>query len=103
LTGLVGTLKLALYLWRKTVLAATETSVRPLASAARIGIGFGLPLILSVMDATQMYAFIVASALLGEFIDRGEFYAEIEVMTPARQMGLDLEELVRGKHDPTDP
>ncbi len=95
LTGLVGTLKLALYLWRKTSLAATGRSALPLASAARIGIGFGLPLILSVTDATQMYAFIVASVLLGELIDRGEFYAEIDIMTPARQMALDLDKEIQ--------
>ncbi len=95
LAGLVGAAKLALYLWRKTIMAATGTSVRPLASAARIGIGFGLPLMLSAIDATQMHAFIVASVLLGELIDRSEFYAEIEIMTPARQMGLDLDKEIQ--------
>jgi len=34
---------------------------------------------------------IVSAALLGELIDRVEFYDELEIMTPARQMAGDLE------------
>jgi len=103
LAGAVGSIKLALYLWRKTNLAAEAKPLRPMASAVRVGIGYGLPLTLGVIDATQMYALIVASVLLGEFIDRAEFYSEIEIMTPARQMGLDLERLVRASNNPTVP
>ncbi|UCG86928.1 MAG: 4Fe-4S dicluster domain-containing protein [Gemmatimonadota bacterium] len=95
LAGLTGSLKLVLYLWRKTVLAANAKSVRPIASAIRLGVGFGVPLVLSLLDPIQTYHLIVASVLLGESVDRAEFYAEIEIMTPERQMALDLDAEIR--------
>ncbi len=91
LAGALGSLKLALYLWRKTILAVNARSVGPWASVARIGCGFGMPLAFAATNAAQLHAFIVASVLLGELIDRGEFYSEIEIITPARQMALDLD------------
>jgi hypothetical protein len=100
LAGAIGSLKLALYLWRKTTLAMTGASVRPFATAARIGLGFGLPLVLGVMDLSQMYAFTLASVLLGELVDRSEFYTEIEIMTPARQMAMDLDRFVIPEQQP---
>ncbi len=86
-----GSLKLTLYLWRKTKLAASGGSIRPVASAARLAMGFGLPLSLAVTEAMQLHAAIIAAVLLGELIDRGEFYAEMDIMTPSRQMALDLD------------
>jgi DMSO reductase iron-sulfur subunit len=97
MAGAAGAAKLALYLWRKTALAAAGKSILPLASAARMALGFAVPLMFGVVDATQSYSLIVASVLLAELIDRGEFYSEIDIMTPARQMAWDLTETVQAQ------
>jgi hypothetical protein len=39
-------------------------------------------------------ALTIASVLLGELIDRGEYYAELESESPRRRMGIDLEEQI---------
>jgi DMSO reductase iron-sulfur subunit len=101
ITGSTGALKLALYLWRKTEFARRRNPIRPVASAARLGLGFGLPLGLIVIDAAQMHGLVIACVLIGELIDRCEFYAEIDVMTPARQIVVDLERSVRSSGTPS--
>jgi DMSO reductase iron-sulfur subunit len=100
--GLAGILKLILYLWRKTEFARRRLSVRPVASAARLGLGFGLPLGLAMADGARLHWLVVACVLLGELIDRCEFYAEIDVMTPGRQMAIDLQRNVTADLDRTD-
>ena len=97
LTGLVsanpwivvplGVAKLLLYLWRKTAAAKSEARVHPLFTALRLSLGFGIPLVLIPNAA---YAVVVGFVVLGELIDRIEYYGELDVMTPALQMKLDL-------------
>ncbi len=98
LAGGAAGLKLGLYVsrrvaWRRmTSVVGRSGSVAHFGiSAARIGIGLLLPAVAWVWGSEIASTLIVSTALLGELIDRAEFYDELEIMTPARQMAQDLE------------
>jgi len=106
LAGGAGALKLCLYVARKVAIArkiparsgagqaagATGPAVRLGVSALRVGIGLLLPAVAWVLAPGSALApvIVICTALLGELIDRAEFYDELEIMTPARQMAADL-------------
>jgi DMSO reductase anchor subunit len=109
----VGAAKLILYLYRKGAAldaapAGTGSAGRsapwiPAAWAVaclRVGLGFGLPLGLVLgaggVPAPGPALAAVIAILAGEWIDRCEFYAELDVITPRRQMQRDLEAAWRG-------
>jgi len=78
-------LKLALYLARRD----HPKPGNRLAAAIRIGIGLVLPVaILATGTAPQGVALF--SAILGELVDRAEFYATLRFLTPSRQLDGDL-------------
>jgi DMSO reductase iron-sulfur subunit len=83
----VGVVKLSLYLWRKMAAAKIGARIHPLVAAVRIASGFGLPLVLIPGAA---YSLVVGFVFIGEFIDRVEYYGELDVTSPALQMHLDL-------------
>jgi len=89
--ALAGGLKLFLYLWRKSHFARTGFPVRPGVSTIRISLGFALPVLLWSLQSEWATGLLLACVLVAELIDRLEYYAEVEIMTPARQMALDLE------------
>ncbi|NIN72294.1 MAG: 4Fe-4S dicluster domain-containing protein [Gemmatimonadetes bacterium] len=93
--ALFGFGKLALYVQRKTEFSDTGRPVRPWTSLARVAFGFAIPVALWLADPAGTRALLVASVMLGELIDRAEYYAELESESPRRQMGIALEELVR--------
>ncbi len=95
LAAVFGIAKLALYVGRKLEFAERGRRVRPIASAARVSFGFVVPLVLWIVDLEGTRLFLIASVLLGELIDRGEFYAELESESPRRQMEIELEKEVR--------
>ncbi len=86
----LGLLKLILYVWRKLASTSGTTRIPPVFSAARLGIGFALPLILWLADPQGLGPAAALSVCLGELIDRCEFYREIDRETPARSMILEL-------------
>jgi len=92
LAGIAGVVKLSLYLWRKMAAAKNGTPIHPVATALRIVLGFGIPLTLA---PAGVYTVSLCSVLAGELIDRIEYYAELEIMTPERQMAIDLARRVR--------
>lgn len=80
-------LKLALYLARRD---HPKPGGR-LAAAVRVGIGLVLPVaILATGTAPPGVALI--SAIIGELIDRAEFYATLRFLTPSCQLDADLGE-----------
>lgn len=99
----LGAVKLLLYLWRKErALNAPPGGARPepaggmrlATSALRVGLGFGLPLGVVLAPGVPSHAAAVAAVtavLAGEWIDRGEFYDELDVISPRRQIQEDLE------------
>ncbi|MGD2154003.1 MAG: dimethyl sulfoxide reductase anchor subunit [Gemmatimonadales bacterium] len=92
---LFGVGKLALYIHRKTEFAETGRPLRPATSFARVAFGFAVPVGLWLVDPAATRPLLIASVVLGELIDRGEYYTELERASPRRQMGIDLEEQVR--------
>jgi DMSO reductase anchor subunit len=104
----VGLVKLTLYLARKVSLARKGEDWRPLWSVIRCGLGFALPG-LGLMLGADLQAGPIAegvitmslgpvllgsSVILAELIDRCEFYDELVMPTPARQLALHLKRLV---------
>jgi DMSO reductase anchor subunit len=91
LIALAGGIKLFLYLWRKSHFARTGVPVHPGVSTIRISLGFAVPLLLWSTLSEWTAGLLLACVLVAELIDRSEYYAEVEIMTPDRQMALDLE------------
>ena len=59
-------------------------------SAVRLGLGMLLPLVAWPAGTTAPPVWILALVLLGELLDRAEFYAELAFLTPHRQAARDL-------------
>jgi Fe-S-cluster-containing dehydrogenase component len=74
----LGLVKALLYLHRKRHFADLGRPVRPGVSALRLGLGFLGPLWLSAAHPPLA----AALAILGDLVDRAEYYDELEVATP---------------------
>ncbi len=81
--GLTGLVKLVLYAFRKDWLSS---SWRPLATVVRLTAGFVIPLAIW----SERPEWVLLSVLLGELIDRVEYYADLNISSPGLQMKLDL-------------
>ena len=79
-------LKLALYLAR----GDHPTPGDRLAAAVRIGIGLVLPVVI-LATGTAPPGVALISAVLGELVDRAEFYATLRFLTPSHQLDGDLD------------
>jgi len=90
LIGWFGFLKLFLYTIRKQYFYKNGRNPRVLLTGLRIVSGFILPLLLYQTTGTEYIALIIGSILLGEVIDRCEFYMELEILTPRKQIAIDL-------------
>jgi DMSO reductase anchor subunit len=102
LFGLMGVIKLVLYLYRKMLFKQAKQKTRPLVTLLRIGFGFLVPLILLLLgsDSEYMidyYGYVITSVIIGEVIDRMEYYNELDIVTPSKQMLMDLEALLNRK------
>lgn len=109
--GLMGGLKLFLYLYRKIYFKRAGRKIRLWPSMMRIISGFIAPLFLLIAKPGTMlnyYGYIIVSVIIGEVIDRTEYYDEMDIVTPRKQMLLDLEaahelhEFTRIKREATD-
>jgi hypothetical protein len=79
-----GGLKLLLYLQRKIGHARRGGAWRPLVSIVRIGVGFVAPVAAWIIAPPMYGAWVTGFVLAGELVDRCEFYAELELVTPGR-------------------
>lgn len=86
LAGAFGFAKLSLYVIRKLRFIELRRPIRPGLSAARLALGFVLPFALWYLEPIGWRDYIIAAALLGELIDRGEYYTELESTSPALEM-----------------
>lgn len=97
LFGLMGVIKLFLYLYRKVLFKRAKRKTRPLVSLLRIGFGFLVPFLLLVLYPEEMmdyYGYVIISVIIGELIDRTEYYDELDIVTPPKQMLMDMEKLI---------
>ena len=79
-----GAVKAALYLGRKAHFRRTGRSGRLIFSLLRLLVGFGLPALAFGSRAA------VAGAILGDLLDRCEYYGELEIPSPGLRMAQDL-------------
>lgn len=86
LAAVFGFGKLGLYVLRKLEFIDAGRPVRPALTAARTGLGLLLPPLLWLIDFQALFPAIVASAIIGELIDRSEYYEELESESPRREM-----------------
>jgi Fe-S-cluster-containing dehydrogenase component/DMSO reductase anchor subunit len=93
----LGVVKLVLYLLRHLFLLRQRTSGWQVVLLARINFGTLLPLLLWLLSGTAHYEIILASILIGEILDRAEFYMELDFTYPAAQARRDLKEMIAHK------
>jgi hypothetical protein len=94
LAGIVGGAKLFLYVQRKAGFHKTGRPVRTELSVVRMLFGFLIPGVLWSLTGSGTQLFVIATVLLGELVDRLEFYLELEVVTPERQIAIDLRKAI---------
>jgi hypothetical protein len=77
----------------------------PLWSALRVGLGFVLPAVAWATAGRGAWPLIAAGVLAGEWLDRAEFYAWLEVDSPQRELVLALRRRIAaaGDGDPQTP
>ena len=83
------------YTIRKGYIKQKGNNPRVILSIIRLLLGFIIPLILYQLTGTDFVILIFVSVVLGEFIDRCEFYHEFELLTPDAQMKNDLEIMLK--------
>ena len=83
--------KTLLYLYRKIYFYSKAKPVYPIISILRVGIGILTPLFLILSSTNYPFVLIVSLVLLGEIIDRSEFYMDLEVITPKKQIQADID------------
>jgi len=93
--GWFGFLKAFVYTTRKHYYHSTGEKIHITASLLRITAGFIVPVILYGLNKTENMEMIIGMILIGELIDRCEYYNELETVTPAKQVETDLETMVR--------
>ncbi len=70
-------------------------------SSIRVGIGLLLPWIIWIVGGP--FTAILLLCVVGELIDRAEFYEEVEIVTPKYQAGTDLAAAVRTRSPNSKP
>jgi DMSO reductase anchor subunit len=98
-----GLIKLFLYLYRKFHFKQEKRNTRFLISLLRIVFSFIIPLIIFVFSPGYakdikiigIYGLLIVSVTIGELIDRVEYYDELDIVTPRKQMLIDLERMRR--------
>jgi hypothetical protein len=97
----VALLKMILYITRKVGFARSGERPRPWVSAARLAVGIALPAVIWIVGKPELgqlrEGWIVACIAVGEIVDRLEFYGELDVPTPRRQMAMDLRTTIAGR------
>jgi DMSO reductase anchor subunit len=93
--GAMCALKTFLYLLRKYGFHKRGKRSRPWLTRLRIVTGLAAPLVLWWYGSPAHYPYIVMLTIAGEFIDRIEFYLELDLPSPAGQMAADLETAVK--------
>jgi hypothetical protein len=89
--------KLILYLLRKLPRLGGKAPWWKLLFAVRIVAGFAAPGALWVLTGPAHYALIVTFILVGEIIDRTEFYMELDFARPATKAKTDLERIIASR------
>ena len=90
---LVATIKTSLYIYRKYYFWKKGLNYRLFITAWRLDLIISLPLIFWLFDFSNLNWWILASVLIGEIIDRAEYYEELDVITSQKQIEYDFNRL----------
>ncbi len=82
-------LKTGLYIYRKWEMHKKGGNIRLFISACRLDMLISFPLMFWIFGIPNIQWWIFASILLGEIIDRAEYYDELEIITPQKQIHTD--------------
>ena len=96
LFGLLASVKALLYLRRKYRLAKLGRDSGPWLTRGRVLIGVAVPLAMWSTGSPALYPAIITAVLVGELLDRCEFYGEFDAPAPSKQMASDLAAVVHG-------
>ncbi|MGD8868500.1 MAG: hypothetical protein PVI01_12755, partial [Gemmatimonadales bacterium] len=80
-----------LYVFRKLRFIEGHRPVRPGVTATRLALGFVLPLALWLLQPADWRYFVLGAVLIGEVVDRAEYYTELESTSPGLLMREALE------------
>jgi DMSO reductase iron-sulfur subunit len=86
LVAVVGLGKLGLYALRKSQFHRSKHPTRLPLGFARVTLSFFVPFVWWLLGATDPHPLSIASVLIGEAIDRAEYYLDLERETPKRRM-----------------
>ena len=110
--GLIGNLPVAgatilfktfLYLRRKLRFRERGVDPRWGWSLGRLGVGLVAPAAIMLVAPQEWMGWALVGVVVGEIIDRCEFYSELEVPTPRGEMARELGSRLRGSISPAGP
>jgi Fe-S-cluster-containing dehydrogenase component len=87
---LIALIKSGSYIYRKYEMRKIKKNIRLLLSGWRLDMLISFPLIFWFFDVSNIQWWIFGSVCIGEVIDRGEYYDELDIITPQKQIELDL-------------
>jgi DMSO reductase anchor subunit len=88
-------LKFLLYAYRKIYFRMHSKKMNLMITGIRILFGFFLPLIIWQTPLNEIPFLLASLLLVGEIIDRIEFYLELEVMSPIKQIEQDTKKYLK--------
>jgi hypothetical protein len=89
---------------RREIFSAPGAETRSVRMTARLGLGIVVPAAAWVVGGASLPTWALLSAVIGEAIDRAEFYTRLEIVSPARQQRVDLEtRLAASRNPPPEP
>jgi hypothetical protein len=89
---------LYLYLKRKISFITEQDLVGNIRTITRIVMGFIIPGTLWILSDQITIIVLLPILLIGEIIDRCEFYIELDIITPDAQMRMDMEQGLADTH-----
>ncbi len=91
----IAIIKVILYTYRKIEMRNLKKNHRLLLSGLRIDMLVSFPIIFWLFGISNIFYWLTLSILIGEIIDRIEYYDELDIITPAKQMEIDLKMISR--------
>jgi Fe-S-cluster-containing dehydrogenase component len=83
-------LKASIYIYRKFEMRKNRINIRLMLSSFRLDMLISVPVLLWIFDISTIQWWLFASVLIGEIIDRAEYYDELDIITPKKQAEIDL-------------
>lgn len=90
---LIGITKLSLYVYRKYYFYKKNRNIKMFLSAFRLDCLLSIPLILWLIEISDLFWWSLVSIIIGEMIDRSEYYEELDIITPEKEMWEEMKKL----------